>query len=148
MNPIYLEEMKRAAREIGPMMDHSMPLVGRLKNGWIIPPANTGNAGADYMSRAVVAVFGLTANTPIQAVYYPGPLDGNDEPLTGEKRYEITFKGAMDYAQPVPPGFWSVTMYDAVTRLDRSQSDQPVHARERQYLQEKPGWVLHDLRAT
>ena len=50
-------------------MVESMPLVGKLKDGWIIPPANTGDAGSDYMSRCVVAIFGLTANTPIQAIH-------------------------------------------------------------------------------
>ena len=28
----------------------------------------------------------------------------------------MTFSGGMEFAQPVPPGFWSVTMYDGVTR--------------------------------
>ena len=73
VNPIYLAEMKKVAQDIGPMVVESMPLVGRLKNGWIIPPANTGNAGTDYMSRCVVAIFGLTANTPIQADLLSGP---------------------------------------------------------------------------
>ena len=41
----------------------TMPLAGTLKNGWVIPPANTGFGGADYLSRLDVAVFGLTANT-------------------------------------------------------------------------------------
>jgi hypothetical protein len=36
--------------------------------------------------------------------------------LTGEQNYTVTFEGAMTYAQPVPPGFWSLTMYDGVTR--------------------------------
>ncbi|BDG70449.1 DUF1254 domain-containing protein [Roseomonas fluvialis] len=116
VNPIYLAQMRRITAEIGPMVVQSMPLVGRLKNGWIIPPANTGDAGADYMSRCVVAIFGLTANTPIQAIYYPGPLDANNEPLTGARKYAMTFRGAMEFAQPVAPGFWSVTIYDAATR--------------------------------
>ncbi|MBS0558806.1 MAG: DUF1254 domain-containing protein [Proteobacteria bacterium] len=116
VNPIYLAVMKKVSQDIGPMVVESMPLVGRLKNGWIIPPANTGNAGTDYMSRCVVAIFGLTANTPIQAVYYPGPLDAHNQPLTGKKKYTMTFTGKMEFAQPVPPGFWSVTMYDGVTR--------------------------------
>jgi hypothetical protein len=116
VNPIYLTIMKKVAAEIGPMAVQSLPLVGRLKNGWIIPPANTGDADNDYMSRCLVAIFGLTANTPIQAVYYPAAVDGDNEPLTGARKYAVTFSGAMAFAQPVPPGFWSVTMYDGVTR--------------------------------
>lgn len=116
VNPVYLGVMKKVAEEIGATVIRSMPLVGKLKDGWVIPPANTGNAGPDYMSRCVVAIFGLTANTPIQAIYYPATVDGKGDPLTGAKRYAMTFSGAMAFAQPVPPGFWSLTMYDAVTR--------------------------------
>jgi hypothetical protein len=36
--------------------------------------------------------------------------------LTGEQNYTVTFEGAMTYAQPVPPAFWSLTMYDGITR--------------------------------
>ena len=63
-----------------------------------------------------VAIFGLTANTPIQAIYYTSTADGHGEPLTGEQNYTVTFEGAMTYTQPVPPGFWSLTIYDGVTR--------------------------------
>jgi hypothetical protein len=44
-------------------------------------------------------------------------LDSNGQPLTGAKRYTITFTKPMDYLEPVSPGFWSVTMYDGVTRF-------------------------------
>jgi hypothetical protein len=109
--------MKEAAAGIGEMMNDSLAVGGRVANGWIIPPPNVGMAGADYLSRAIVAVFGLTANTPKEAIYYSAQLDGNGQPLTGAKRYTMTFKEPMDYLTPVPPGFWSVTMYDGITRL-------------------------------
>ena len=47
---------------------------------------------------------------------YSGLLDGNNEPMTGEKRWTITFKEPMDYLRPLPPSFWSIRMYDGVTR--------------------------------
>ena len=115
VDPLILAQMKKAAQEIGDMALGTMPLAGTLKNGWVIPPANTGYAGADYLSRLDVAVFGLTANTAPQAIYYSGVLDGNNEPMTGEKKYTLTLKPPMAYAEPVPPGFWSVTMYDKLT---------------------------------
>jgi hypothetical protein len=108
--------MQVAAQQIGPMMNRSL-LAGKLANGWLIPPANIGMAGKDYLSRAIVAVFGLTANTPAEAMYYSGVLDGAGQPLTGAKRYTINFTNPMHYLEPVPPGFWSVTMYDGVTRF-------------------------------
>ena len=115
VNPLILAQMKLAAQEIGDLALGTMPLAGRLENGWVIPPANTGFGGTDYLSRLCVAVFGLTANTTHQAIYYSGVLDGNDQVMTGQKRYTMTLKPPMAYAQPVPPGFWSVTMYDKLT---------------------------------
>jgi hypothetical protein len=113
--PPILAQMKKAAREIAPMAFGTAPLGGLQANGWIIPPANFGNAGADYLTRLDVAVIGLTGNTVEEAIYYGGFLDGNNEPLTGAKRYTLTLKEPMLYATPVPPGFWSVTMYDKAT---------------------------------
>jgi hypothetical protein len=115
VNPVILAQMTSASEQIGDLALGTMPLGGVLQNGWIIPPANVGLAGSDYLSRLDVAVFGLTANTVEQAIYYSGILDGENEPMTGRKRYTITFKEPMLYAKPVPPGFWSVTMYDRTT---------------------------------
>ena len=92
--------MKTAAAKIGDLALGTMPLAGTLKNGWVIPPYNTGNAGADYLSRLDVAVFGLTANTTAQAIYYSGVLDGNNKPMTGAKHYTLTLKPPMEYASP------------------------------------------------
>jgi hypothetical protein len=113
--PAILAQMKVAAANIGKLALGTMPLAGTLKNGWVIPPYNTGNAGTDYLSRLDVAVFGLTANAANQAIYYSGVLDAHNMPMTGAKKYTLTLKPPMDYAQPVAPGFWSVTMYDRVT---------------------------------
>ncbi len=116
VSPVFLGVMKKVAEEISATVIQSQPLVGKVKDGWTIPPANVGDAGADYMSRCLIAIFGLTANTPIQAIYYAATHDGENQPLTGAKTYSMTFSGAMEFAQSVPPGFWSVTMYDGVTR--------------------------------
>jgi hypothetical protein len=35
--------------------------------------------------------------------------------MTGAKQYTMTFTEPMLYAKPVPPGFWSLTMYDGKT---------------------------------
>ena len=115
VDPLILAQMKLAAEEIGPLMNQSLPIGGGLAEGWIIPPPNLGMPGADYLARAIVAVFGLTSNTPTEAIYYSGMLDVNSQPLTGAKRYTMTLKEPMLYAKRVPPGFWSMTMYDAVT---------------------------------
>ena len=35
--------------------------------------------------------------------------------MTGANKYTLTLNPPLAYAQPVPPGFWSVTMYDKAT---------------------------------
>jgi hypothetical protein len=45
-------------------------------------------------------------------------LDAKGRGLTGERRYTITFKPPMPFAEPtILAGFWSVTMYDGITKL-------------------------------
>ena len=45
-------------------------------------------------------------------------LDANGRALTGERRYTITFKPPMPFGEPtILTGFWSVTMYDSITKL-------------------------------
>src|SRR5262249_61115039 len=38
---LILAQMKKASQQIGPMALGTMPLAGTLKDGWVIPPANT-----------------------------------------------------------------------------------------------------------
>ena len=115
LNPLILEEMKSAAQQIGPMLMPLLPILGVTANGWNIPPANVGMPGADYPGRAIVAVFGLTSNTPEEAIYYTSVTDGRGQRLTGAKQYALTFKEPMHCIKAVGPGFWSVTAYDSAT---------------------------------
>src|SRR5262245_38105438 len=83
---------------------------GAPVNGWHVPPMNVGNYGTDYGERAVVALVGLGANLPADAVYPSAFADGDDKPLNGANRYVLHFdKGAT----PPVNAFWSVTMYNA-----------------------------------
>ncbi len=117
VNPVVLGGMTQAAISIGKLMAANVAIRDALQRGWAIPPANVGMPGADYLTRAIVAVLGLTANTVEQAIYYNGLLDSEGAPLTGAKRYTTTFTEPMAYIELVPPGFWSLTMYDNVTKL-------------------------------
>jgi len=115
VQPQILEQMRLAANTIGSMMMPLLPILGNTANGWNIPPANVGMPGADYPARAIIAVFGLTSNTPIEAIYYTSVTDGAGQPLTGAKRYSLTFREPMDCIRAIPPGFWSITAYDSAT---------------------------------
>jgi hypothetical protein len=115
VQPQILEQMKSAAQGIGPMMMPLLPFLGITANGWNIPPANVGMPDGDYPARAVVAVFGLTSNTPVEAIYYTSVTDGAGKPLVGARRYTLTFKEPTPCIKAIPPGFWSVTAYDSAT---------------------------------
>ncbi len=81
-----------------------------LVRGWQTPPATLGNYGTDYNTRAVVAMIGLGANLPADAIYPNARVDANGQPLDGSQRYRLHFK-----ADELPPvnAFWSVTAYGA-----------------------------------
>jgi hypothetical protein len=79
-------------------------------DGWFVPGADTGNFGTDYEWRAIVAVYGLGANEPAEAMYIVGVIDQDDQKLAGGNDYVIHFA-----AGSLPPAryFWSLTMYDS-----------------------------------
>jgi len=76
--------------------------------GWITPPAQIGNFGTYYNSRAVVAMIGLGANLPADASYPSASVDVAGQPLHGRHRYRLHF--AQGTLPPVQ-AFWSVTAY-------------------------------------
>jgi len=78
------------------------------RGGWITPPAILGNYGTAYNIRAVVAMVGLGANLPEDAIYPSAAIDSDGETLDGSRRYRLRFaKGAL----PPVNAFWSVTAY-------------------------------------
>ena len=60
--------------------------------------------GADHLTRGGNAVIGLTANSTTEAIYYLGSLGSDSQPLTGAKRYSITFKGPHSVCPGDPTG--------------------------------------------
>jgi DNA sulfur modification protein DndE len=107
VHPEVLATMKEAAENIGMKTLVNIP-PGRIHNGWVWMWPSTGNFRTDYMTRATVVRWGLTANTLEEAVYIGSLLDGENKPLMGENKYTLTL-------EPPPfkePAFWSATMYD------------------------------------
>jgi hypothetical protein len=91
-----------------------------LVRGWTTPPAVVGNYGTHYNTRAVVAMVGLGANLPADAIYPNTRVDANGQALNGSHRYRLHFK-----AGELPPvnAFWSVTAYGT----DDFFIDNPLH---------------------
>jgi hypothetical protein len=121
VDPLFLEEMKKVVPEIGPMMAMMVYVIGPHANGWMATPYNLAAAttppNADYLTGAVSAVVGLTANAAEEAFYMWGQLDYKLQKLTGKKKYTMTLPADFPYFQVIPPGFWSVTMYDLNTNF-------------------------------
>jgi hypothetical protein len=78
-------------------------------NGWAYN-LNAGKWGQDFNLRAAIAYRSLGQNTPEEALYMNTREDGDKQPLSGDKKYTITFKKG---ALPPVDGFWSVTMYNS-----------------------------------
>jgi hypothetical protein len=95
--------------------DGLLHLLGRaaslanVVNGWQMNLDSIGVYGNFYVKRAIVAMIGLGANLPDDAVYPLLQHDADGQPLDGGKDYVIHFPN--DGLPPVD-AFWSVTMYD------------------------------------
>lgn len=76
--------------------------------GWSHPRAAVGNFGTEYELRAAIALTGLLALEPSEAMYFTAREDGAHRPLEGTRAYRLHLpRGAM----PVD-AFWSLTMYE------------------------------------
>lgn len=90
-------------------MPVAMTKSGDKVNGWNIGRENMGTYGTSYLRRANIALGGLGANLPEDAVYPVAFIDGDGNTLTGANKYVLHF----DKGQTPPANaFWSVTMYD------------------------------------
>lgn len=90
--------------------------------GWIAAASEIGNFGSNHALRASVALGGLGALEPDEAMYFVRYVDHDGEPLDGANRYRIE----------VPPGgiptdsFWSFTMYEPTADGRRFFVDNPI----------------------
>jgi hypothetical protein len=102
-----LHEAPVAARAV---MQEAAPRMARVVNGWLMNTDTMGVYGNHYLKRAVVAMMGLGANQPEDAVYPLAVADAEGQPLDGNHEHLLHFD-----ADQLPPvtAFWSVTMYDA-----------------------------------
>jgi hypothetical protein len=77
--------------------------------GWLTLDPAVGRYGTNYLLRAQLAILGIGANTPEEAVYPTALADSAGALLTGANRYRMVFTRAQ---MPPVRGFWSITMYD------------------------------------
>jgi hypothetical protein len=103
------------------LMQAKLPTLARVVNGWQMNTDTMGVYGNYYLKRAIVAMVGLGANQPQDAIYPLCLTDTDGKPLDGSNKYVLHFTKA-----ELPPveAFWSITMYDAegfqvVNKLNR-----------------------------
>jgi hypothetical protein len=102
-----LEGVPAAALEL---ITAALQRLAPIVNGWQTITDTIGVYGNAYLKRACVALAGLGANPPEDAVYPLCLADADGRPLEGEHDYVLHFE--RDELPPVD-AFWSVTMYDA-----------------------------------
>ncbi len=108
-DPTVKRALERAGMDGLKNMRAKIPTLARVANGWQLNTDTMGAYGTYYLKRAIVALVGLGANLPEDAVYPLNIGDADGKPLDGDNKYVLHF--AKD---EIPPAgaFWSVTLYD------------------------------------
>ncbi len=94
--------------------------MGEPINSWTFVREGMGNYGNSYLQRAFIALIGIGANIPEDAVYPITFVDSDGKPYNGRHRYVLHFN-----KNELPPvrGFWSLSMYDHEMYF----VDNPIH---------------------
>ena len=110
LDPSIQQALDKAATDGLKGMYAKLPTFARVVNGWQMNTDTMGVYGDYYLKRAAVALIGLGANQPEDAIYPLNFADAHGKPLVGEHKYVLHFS-----KEELPPvdAFWSVTMYDA-----------------------------------
>lgn len=108
-DPIVQRAMERTPADALKAMKAKLPTLARVVNGWQMNTDTMGVYGNYYLKRAIIAMAGLGANLPEDAVYPLNIGDADGKPLTGANKYVLHFTKV-----EIPPAaaFWSVTLYD------------------------------------
>ncbi|KAI8060556.1 hypothetical protein BC940DRAFT_311852 [Gongronella butleri] len=89
-------------------------------NGWPMWLTGIGTYGTDYVFRATVALVGLGANLPEDAIYPSAVVDSTGAKLNASLPYTLTFtKDQM----PPADAFWSITFYNSANFLEPNTID-------------------------
>jgi len=109
-SPAVKAGLERAVVDGLQLLKDTIPSLAPVVNGWQMNTSAMGVYGNFYMKRAIVAMVGLGANQPEDAIYPLNLSDTDGKPMEGGKPYVLHFSKA-----ELPPvdAFWSVTMYDA-----------------------------------
>jgi hypothetical protein len=107
--PAMKKALEKAAGDALKLMKEKAPTIAPVVNGWQISTDTMGVYGNSYLKRAIIAMVGLGANPPEDAVYPLNVGDAEGKPLDAANKYVLRFK--KDQTPPVE-AFWSLTLYD------------------------------------
>ena len=96
---------------------------GKTVDGWTYGERHLGNFGDDYLYRASVALTGLAALEPAEAMYVTCKSDATGRPLSGANAYRLTFPA--DGLTPAR-AFWSLAMYEVTAEGRAFFVDNPI----------------------
>jgi hypothetical protein len=109
VDPIIQNALVQGAADGLKEMQEQTNTIAELVNGWQMNRETMGVYGNSYLKRAIVAMVGLGANLPEDAIYPLSVFDADGQALSGQHRYVLHFN--KDELPPVD-AFWSITMYD------------------------------------
>lgn len=118
LSPADKAAIAAVAQPAAAAIKEKLATAGTPVEGWSVITSGIGDRevyDGDWLLRAAVAVGGILANDPAEAIYAITRHDKDNQPLDGaNERYTLTFP-----AGGLPPvnAFWSVTLYDGNTQL-------------------------------
>lgn len=117
--PAQMAEIEAGVAEARALV---LGLSGRqaFTDGWVYPRSNLGLYGQDYAYRAVVALGGLAALTPHEAMYMRA-RSPDGKLFDGDGLFRL----ALPAHVPVN-GFWSLTMYEATPEGQFFLTENPI----------------------
>jgi hypothetical protein len=90
-DPVIRRALTRVPADDVEAMKAKIPTLARVVNGWQMNTDTMGVYGNYYLKRAIVAMVGLGANLPEDAVYPLNIGDADGKPLTGASDYVLHF---------------------------------------------------------
>jgi hypothetical protein len=107
LDPAVQQALEAAPKAGLAKLPEGAATAGKMENGWLVL-LHGGDYGTDYLLRAYVALLGLGANLPEDALYPDSHTDSAGQPLDGTSNYVVHFD-----SDPPVKGFWSLTAYTA-----------------------------------
>jgi hypothetical protein len=107
LGPDVIKGLERAVTDAPKQIAAGFAKRRTVSNGWAYS-TKIGKYGTAYIDRAAIAMFGLGALEPEDAVYGFGSVDAEGQSFNGGSRYVLHFDKS---ALPPVQAFWSVTLY-------------------------------------